>query len=185
MKRKLKKDDIQKIILGCLLFLGVVYGYFDMLLGPLKKRQKTTEASIVALEPEISKAKAAIAAADKVELDAPVAEQTVSQIEALIPEGAPVSWFPVLINDFFKQAGVEKAVTRMLNESTEKGANGFRRIGWGIDIPETHFHAFGAAIADLENREPLVSIKTVTIEALVADPDSQRVMLTVNNIAKE
>ncbi|MEO8350903.1 MAG: hypothetical protein ABI680_04175 [Chthoniobacteraceae bacterium] len=185
MKRKFQKEDIQKIILGALLFLGVVYGYFDLLLGPLKKRQQSTTASIAALEPEISKAKAAIAASEKLEADAPVAEQTVSQIESLIPEGAPVSWFPVLINDFFKQAGVEKSLTRMLNESSEKDVAGFRRIGWGIDIPETRFIAFGAAVADLENREPLVAIKSVSIEALRDDPETQRVMLTVNNIAKE
>lgn len=185
MKRTFKKEDIQKISLGILLGLGVIYGYFDQLLLPLKKRQTATAASIAALDPEISKAKATIARAKAADAGAPKAEAAVAEIEGMIPEGAPVSWFPVLVGDFFKQAGFEKAVTRMLNESSAKGADGFRRLGWSVDLPETQFIRLGAAIADLENEEPLISIENVTIETLRDDPQNQHVLLTVNNIAKE
>ena len=185
MKRKIEKDHIQKIVLGVLLFIGVVFGYFNLLLGPLKSRQKSVSSSISALDPEIKKANATIARAQAVEVNAPQAEQTVAEINAMIPEGAPVSWFPVLIGDFFKQAGFEKSVTRMLNEETDKDIEGYRRIGWGVDIPETQFVGFGSAIAELENDEPLIAIKNITIESIRDNPEFQHVLLTVNNIAKE
>ena len=52
-QNKLKKEEIQKIVLGGLLALGVVYGFFDILYFPLKKREKAKRISIDALEPEI------------------------------------------------------------------------------------------------------------------------------------
>ena len=41
---KLGKEEIQKIVLGVLLFFGLIYSYFDMLLGPPQQTRGTHQA---------------------------------------------------------------------------------------------------------------------------------------------
>jgi len=182
---KLRKEDIQKIALGLLMALGVVYGYFSILLGPLKKQQASAQASLAALDPEIKKANADIQRAGQVQADAPKAANTMAQIDAMIPEGAPVAWFPTLVSDFFKKQGVEKITTRMSNEVAEKELTGYRRINWGVDVPRVDCLRFASSLAELENQEPLVEIQGLTIEVIKEDPEAQHVLLTLNNIVKQ
>jgi hypothetical protein len=181
---KPRKEDIQKIVLGVLMAMGVVYGYFSILLGPLKKQQLYTRASLSALEPEIAKAKADLERAKQTEANAPKAASTMAQIDAMIPEGAPVAWFPTLVADFFKKQGVEKITTRMTTEVAEKEIPGYRRINWGVDVPKVDCLRFASSLADLENQEPLLEVQGVTIETLKDDPEAQHVLLTLNNIVK-
>src|SRR5687768_12597280 len=110
---KLGKDEIQKLALGVLLLIGVIYSYFDLLLGPLSRRQAAARQSIVALGPEITNAKGQIEKTRKMEVNAPAAMLTVRQVDAMIPEGSPVAWFPTLMAEFFKKQGIDKALTRM------------------------------------------------------------------------
>lgn len=182
---KLDKEEIQKIVLGGLLLLGVVYSYFDMLLGPLMKRAELTQTAIVSLGPEIANAKAQIAKTEQLEKDTPKLVMPMRQAEAMIPEGAPVAWFPTRITDFFKKQGIDRATTRMNNETPEKELPGFRRIAWGVDLPKVDFPVFGQAVAALENSEPLLEITAVQIDSSRDDVESQHAFLTVNNLVKQ
>jgi len=182
--KNLNKDHIQKIALGSLMAIGVVYGYFDFLLGPLRAKTRSTAASVTALDPEISKANAQMLRAKAIAKEAPPVEASIATINGMIPEGAPVAWFPVVINDLFKRAGFEKSTTKLTTEAADKELAGYRRITWAIELPKVDCLAFGAAVAELENQEPLVEIQSVAIETLREDPEAQRVLLTVNNIVK-
>lgn len=182
---KLGKDEIQKLVLGGLLLIGLVYGYFNMLLGPLSKRQETARKSIVALEPEIAKAKAQIKRTETVEQGAPAATATVQQVEAMIPEGSPVAWFPTRMAEFFKRQGVDKAATKLNNEFPEKSLPGFRRMAWGVDLPKVEFVPFAAALAQMENDEPLLEITSMQIDASRDEVETQHALITVNNLVKQ
>lgn len=182
---QLGKEEIQKIVLGALLLVGLVYCYFTMLLGPAKKQQEVTRKNITALEPEITKAKGTIAKSQAVEKNAPAARETVAQVSAMIPEGSPVAWFPPRIADFFKGQGIDKAATRLNNEFAEKELPGFRRLSWAIDLPRIDFAPFASAVAQLENDEPLVEVTSLLIETSREDVEAQHALLTVNNIVKQ
>lgn len=182
---KLGKEEIQKLVLGALLLIGAIYGYFSMLLGPLHKQQANTRKSVDALIPEIAAAEAAIKKTAAVEKDEPAARETLSQIDATIPEGSPVAWFPPRIAEFFKSRGVDKAATRLNNEFPEKDLPGFRRMNWTIDVPRIEFGPFAAALAELENEDPLLEISNLLIETSREDVEAQHALLTVNNIVKQ
>lgn len=182
---KLGKEEIQKIVLGVLLGVGVVFGYFEWLLFPLQAREKATQKSVAALDPAISKAKAQIARDANVQAQAPLAQATLAQIDRMIPEGAPVAWFPTRIGDFFKNRGIDKVTTRLNSESAYPALPGYRRISWSVDLPKVEFIAFASAVAELENTELLLWIETVTIETIREEPDAQHVILTLANIVKQ
>jgi hypothetical protein len=182
---KLNKEETQKLVLGGLLLCGLVYAYFDMLLGPLQRRQVAGKKQIEALTPKISAAKAEIARTRQLEAEAPQARATVAQISAMIPAGSPVAWFPPRMSDFFKAYGVERTATRMNNEFPEKDLPGYRRLTWGIDLPRVDFISFAAAVAQLENTEPLVEITSLQLDTSGEDAAAQRALLTVANIVHQ
>jgi hypothetical protein len=182
---KLGKEEVQKLVLGGLLFVGVVYSYFDLLLFPLKKHQEATEKSTVALGPEIQAAQAQIKKTQELERTVPEKTIVLRQVDALIPEGSPVAWFPTKVGDFFRREGIEKATTKINSEGVEKELPGYRRLSWGIDLPKVVFGQFGGAVAALENEEPLLEIRTLQIDASRDDVETQRTTLTVNNLVKQ
>lgn len=182
---KLGKDEIQKIVLGALMLVGIVYVYFSMLLGPLIQRQAAVQKAIVDLDPQIAAAQAQIKKTADLEAAAPKATRTLAQVNAMIPEGSPVAWFPTRVGDFFKKQGMDKAVTRMSGEAADKNLPGFRRISWSVDLPKVDFMAFAAAVAQLENEEPLIEIGTLQIESSREEVDSQHILLTLNNLVKQ
>jgi hypothetical protein len=182
---KFGKEEIQKMVLGGLIAAGVVYGYFDWLLSPLKLRYANTQKSIAALEPEIARARDQIARDIEVQKQAPIAQEILAQIDGMIPEGAPVAWFPTLLSDFFKHHGIEKVSTRLNGEAAVPGISGYRRITWGVELPKVDGMVFPKAMAELENTEPLIAVESVTIETQRDEPDQQRVVLTLNNLVKQ
>jgi len=82
---KLGKEEIQKIVLGILLLFGMVYSYFNLLLGPLVARQDAYAKSIKGLGPLTIAAKAQIDKTNQMEKEAPTVAMTVHQVNAMIP----------------------------------------------------------------------------------------------------
>jgi hypothetical protein len=182
---KLGKEEIQKIVLGILLFFGLIYGYFDLLLGPLLARQEAYEKSIKGLGPATAAANAQITRTKQMEKEAPGVAMVVYQVNAMIPPGSPVAWFPTRMADFFKHRGIDKVTTRLNSESADKRYGGYRKLTWGIDVPRVGFVQFAGAIAALENEEPLIEITSVQIDAGREDVEMQHALVTVNNLVKQ
>jgi hypothetical protein len=181
---KLGKEEIQKIVLGVLLLFGVVYSYFALLLGPLLARQDAYDKSIRGLGPATATAKSQIDKTKQMEKDAPTVAMTVYQVNAMIPPGSPVAWFPTRMADFFKKQGIDKVTTRLNSEATDKEYVGYRKLTWGIDLPRVGFVQFANAVAALENSEPLIEISSMQIDAGREDVEMQHALITVNNLVK-
>ena len=182
---KLGKEEIQKIVLGALLFFGLIYSYFDLLLGPLNKRYDQAKKSIESLGPAIHDAQVQIEKAKKLEVDAANATLAARQVDAMIPEGSPVAWFPTRMTDFFKKQGLDKVSTRMNAEAPDRELPTFRKLAWGVDLPKVEFIPFAAAIAALENEEPLLEISAVQLDASREDVEAQHALITVTNLVKQ
>ncbi len=182
---KLGKDEIQKLTLAGLMAIGVVYCYFTMLLGPLGKKEAAMRKSIADLGPKIEAAQKQIKRTQQLENQAPVSTATLESIDALIPEGAPVAWFPPRMVEFFKRQGIDKASTRLANEYVDKDYAGYRRIAWSVDLPKAEFVSAALAIAGLENEEPLIEVNNIQIDSIKDDPQYQHVLLSVGSIAKQ
>jgi hypothetical protein len=182
---KLGKEETQKLVLGGLLLVGLLYGYFTMLLGPLATQQAKAEKTIKELEPQIAEAKKQIRKTEDIKKEAPAAIGVLDQLKSKLPEGAPVAWFPPRMAEFFKRQGVDKSSTRLINEFPEKDLPGFRKLVWAVDLPKTEFVPLGIAIAALENEEPLLQITNVAVEAVKDDPQNQHTVLTVATFVKQ
>jgi hypothetical protein len=179
---KLNKDQKQKLLLGGMLVIGVVYAYFEFLLGPLRKAENAAAQNAKALEPKIAAAKAQLAKVEQLKMRQPEAKKFMEQVNSMIPEGSPIAWFPPRLVEFLKKRGVDRVTTRMNNETVEKELSGFRRLNWNAEAPKTDFIVFAAAVAALENEEPLVEIQAFEVEAGREDVSVQRATLNLNNL---
>ena len=182
---KLGPDEIRKLFLGGLMSLIVIYGYFEFLLNPLKAKQLATRASIVELQPKIDAAQATLAKLAAAEKGEPAARLILSQVNAMIPEGSPVAWYPPRVADLFKKHGIEKVTTRLTTESGERVLPGFRWSVWGMEFPRVEFVPFGHAIAHFENAEPLIEITNFVLESNREEFEAQHAVLTVGNIVRK
>ena len=181
---KLSKDQIQKIALGGMLFCGVIYSYFDFLLGPLSASRAQAVKDTEALVPKIAAANTQIKKTKTIEAKAPAAQQLIEQVKAMIPEGAPIAWVPTKLTELFKREGVEKASARMAGEHSEKELTGYGKFAWAVEIPRVEFITFAQALSALENGEPLMEVQTLEVEAGRDDAQFQRVSLTLHNIVR-
>lgn len=181
----LGKEEIQKLFLGGLMFAGLIYCYFFMLLGPMQTKREATAKQVTDLRAKVTEAKKQIARTTQLEAAAPAHALTVKQLGALIPDAAPVSWFPTRLADHFKQYGVDKATTRLNSEAQEPELTGFRLTTWGVDFPKAEFGPMAHALADFENDDLLAEISNLQLDSTKDDPASQHVTLTLNHLVKQ
>jgi hypothetical protein len=182
---KFGKEEIQKTILSALLLVGLLYCYFAMLIGPLATGQVRAEKSISEIGPQIVEAKKQIQKTEQVKKQLPAADEVLNQLKAGLPEGAPIAWFPPRMTEFFKKQGIEKSQTRLMNAAVEKELPGFQKLIWSVELPKVEFAELGAAVANLENQEPLLQVTNVTIEAMKEDPQFQHATLIVSTLVEQ
>ncbi len=182
---KLNKDQTQKIILSSLLFIVVLYCYNEYLLSPLQTMQTRSKASDEVLAPKLADAKKQIAKTKLLEVSWPESELIIKQVGELVPDGAPVAWFPPMLADFFKQRGIEKITARVNKDGAAKAMLGFKEIGWSIEIPAAEFVPLAAALSALENEQPLIEIQSFDIEANREIVQYQHFMVNLNSLSRQ
>jgi hypothetical protein len=182
---KLNKDHTQKIILSTLLFVVVLYAYDAFLLGPLETMQTKSKVGDEALAPKLADAKKQIAKTKQLEASWPESELIIKQVDEMVPDGAPVAWFPPLMAEFFKQKGIEKAIARPGREAVGKEMLGFKEIGWSIEIPAAEFVPLAAALSSLENEHPLIEIQSFDIEASREIVQFQHFIVNLNSLSRQ
>jgi len=181
---KLNKDQIQKIVLGGMTFCGVFYSYFAFLLGPLSAAREQAIKDTAELGPKITSARAQISKTTGIEEKAPASLQLIEQVQAMIPQGAPIAWVPTKLTDLFKRERVDKVSARMAGEGAEKELTGFGRYMWSVEVPRVEFTTLGRALSALENEEPLMEIQSLEIDAGRDDAQFQRAAITLQNIVR-
>jgi hypothetical protein len=183
----MKKDQIQKIALGAVGFVFLLYIYFNFFLGPLNRSRDTMIATIKDKQSKLDSSKSEMSKAAKLEQEAKTATTRFAAYKALNPEGAPIAWFPPRMKVFFANEQIDKAVARL------EGSVGFKqpeladwlRYNWVINMAQADYARVGKAIADLENAEPLLSVTKISIHSLQDQPQFQQIDLLASNIIQK
>ena len=180
----MNKEQVKKLFLGGLGLIALLYVYFSFFLGPLNKSRDAVQAKITDLQTKISTSKAVISKAAKLEETAHSATVRYDALRALSPEGAPIAWFPPRMKTFLSTHQIDKGTTRLETNSAckEKELADWSRYLWIIDLPQADFESLGNAIAQLENTNPLLSIKKLRIYATTDDPEMQKAVFTAATI---
>lgn len=179
--KKLSKDQIQKIALSTLGFIGLIYCYFNFFLWPLNKSRETMTLTIADLQAKTASSKTEMKKTANLEAEAKDATGRYEALKRTTSDGAPIAWFPPKMRTFFGQQGIEKSAARLESSGDFKQAelSDWVKDTWAIELPQSDYAALGTAIAKLESTEPLLAIQRVTIHAVPEDPQYQQVSLAV------
>ena len=186
MNGKFSKDQIQKMFLSGLLMVGLIYCYFTFLIDPLAKTDKLHEASIAGLEEQLGKAQSEIKRSKAMQEQAKSAAETLAQVNDMIPEGAPIAWFPPRIHAFFDRHNLKGVTVRpgSMDGAPDPTLHNFRNAEWTIDVPQAGASPLGIALAGLENEEKLLEITHLQIMSLADSPEKQHVSMNVTTLLK-
>jgi hypothetical protein len=184
MASNLNKDQVQKIVLSVLGFIGLIYCYFTFFLGPLDKSRTTMTQTINETQAKTASSKTELKKTANLEIQAKEATARYKALKATTQEGAPIAWFPPKMRNFFDSHGIDKASVKLGTSSTfkEPELSDWRKDVWAIDLPAADYEALGKAIADLENSEPLLAVQKISIHATPENPQFQQADLTVQTI---
>lgn len=184
---KLTKDQIQKLGLIVLGFVGLLYVYFSFFLGPLNKSRTLMEGRIVDLQKKVASSKGEMNKASNLDRQASNATAHFTALKAMSPEGAPIAWFPPRIKAFFANQKIDKAAARLDGNTDFKQPEllAWTKYTWLIDLPQADFATLGKAIAELENTEPLLTIVKLSIRAVPDDAQFQQVSLGAETIIRK
>jgi len=176
---KLNKDQIQKIVLSVIGFIGLIYCYFNFFLGPLNKSRASMMVTIADLQAKTASSKAEMKKTANLEIQAKEATGRYETLKATTAEGAPIAWFPPKMRAFFSDQGINKVTARLDSSADfkQKELADWIKNTWAIDLPQSEYGDLGNAIAELENSEPLLTIQHVVIHAVPDDPQYQQVSL--------
>jgi hypothetical protein len=184
---KLSKDEIKKLALSTMGFIFLLYVYFTFFLGPLQKSRDTALAQINEIQKKIDGSKGEMAKASHLEKQAKESTARFAAFKALIPDGAPIAWFPPRMKTFFANQQIDKALARLESNTTFKQPelSGWTKYNWLIDLPQADYDALGKAIADLENAEPLLSITKLSMHVVPTAPQFQQVGIAATTVIEK
>ncbi|MDQ3197718.1 MAG: hypothetical protein ABIR38_02040 [Chthoniobacterales bacterium] len=178
---KFNKDQIQKIALSVLGFIGLIYCYFSFFLGPLNKSRESAAAQIADVHAKTASSKTEMKKTANLEMQAKEATGRYEALKATTADGAPIAWFPPKMRTFFGEQGIDKVTARLeaSGEFKQPELADWIKDSWAIELPQSEYGALGKAIAELENREPLLAIQRLVIHAVPEEPQYQQVSLSV------
>jgi len=187
MKINLSSDQIKKLVLSAMGFVFLLYVYFTFFLGPLQKSRDSTLTAIDEMQKKIDGSKGEMAKAGNLERQAKDATARFAALKALIPDGAPIAWFPPRVKTFFATDHIDKASARLESNTAFKQAelSSWSKYNWLIELPQADFVALGKSIADLENAEPLLSITKLNIHVLPAESQFQQVGIAATSVIEK
>src|SRR5260370_40928953 len=92
----------------------------------------------------------------------------VDALKAFSPEGAAIAWFPPRMKTFFASQGIDRTVARVESNTnfTQSELAAWTKYNWLIEIPKADFTVLGKALAELENRQRLLSITKLMIHVV-------------------
>src|SRR5262249_37688935 len=149
------------------------------LLNPLRASEAAAVVESEGLVKKIAEADTKMKGFNTLKSQASESGELVAQVNAFIPSGAPIAWFPPRIRAFFDRQGLKGSVVRL--RTTERPevelSKAFTSGNWIIDIPQTGFFPFGIALAGLENEEYLLEVTDLKIIAKADNPENQSVII--------
>ncbi len=184
---KLSSDQIKKLVLSAMGFVVLLYVYFTFFLGPLQKSRDTTFTQIDEIQKKIDGSKGEMSKAANLERQAKDATARFAALKGLIPDGAPIAWFPPRMKTFFASDQIDKASARLESSTSFKQTELSRwsKYNWIIELPQADFVALGKSIADLENAEPLLCITKLNIHVLPTESQFQQVGIAATTVIEK
>ncbi|MGF1657161.1 MAG: hypothetical protein ACFCU3_09305 [Verrucomicrobiales bacterium] len=177
------------MLCGLGLLIGVIV-FWQFLIGPAQATITQSERDQTRLKGDIDKFQSQLRRNQNLQNEANKIRERYKELFDALPQGEPVAWFPPRIEGFFLRQGLQTIARPAVAAGGGRGAatdefgSSFRALRWDVDFVKASYMRLGMAVASLENVDPLVSVKGVTVEFNPEDPEHQRITLTLQSLVR-
>jgi len=166
---KISKDKRDKVILACILFLGLGGLLYTFVLGYQKDQLASLHKQSLVLRDRASKADALIRSAPLIEANLKDNQKLLdTRLESMAPQGQYYYWFLKLMDQFREEERLNPAFIIDITPQPEFIEAGllpsfpYRAASFGLRV-NGHFQDIGRFIADLENNFPYFRVQSVRL----------------------
>ena len=163
---KLSKDKRDKVILFCLIFVGLAGILYTFVLGAQKDQLSSLNKQLITGRDKLSKAERLNRSAPSIEANLKANQKLVEErLESMAPQGQYYYWFLKLIDQFREEEKLSPAFVIDITqpEFIEAGLLPnfpYKAASFGVRL-NGRFHDVGRFIADLENKHPYFRVQTL------------------------
>ena len=163
------KEERQRLMLGGVLVVGVLYGYFGLLLSPIQlgitHAERTVEErnqQIASTSVELRTLREEIARSDR-----PILDTAADELLATVPKSHLAST-PAVLSRILEQQSLAKRSARASMLAPFIGREDLICAGWEVNLEEAGPLQIGQATAALENEFSLSQMSEVSLETNTA-----------------
>jgi len=163
---KLSKDKRDKVILFCLIFVGLAGVLYTFVLGAQKDQLASVNKQLVTGRDKLSKADRLNRSAPSIEANLKMNQKLIEErLESMAPQGQYYYWFFKLIDQFREDEKLSPAFVIDITqpEFIEAGLLPnfpYKAASFGVRL-NGRFHDVGRFIADLENHYPYFRVQSL------------------------
>jgi Tfp pilus assembly protein PilO len=169
---KLSKEKRDKLILICLLFIGVVGVLYTFVLGAQKDKLSNYTTQLTSVQTKISKANSLIKSGPGIEQNLAENRKLLEEMQKdMAPQGQYYYWFLKLLEDFRTKEGLDPNFLADLQQPTPTESGilpkfPYNSLTFGVRT-SGRYHEIGKFLANFENNYPFMRIERVRLQ-----PDS-------------
>jgi hypothetical protein len=166
---KISKDKRDKVVLACIMFLGLAGLLYTFVLGYQKDQLAMLHKQSLILRDRVSKADTLIRSAPIIEANLKDNQKLLdTRLESMAPQGQYYYWFLKLIDQFREEEKLNPAFIIDITPQPEFIEAGllpnfpYRAASFGLRV-NGHYQDIGRFIADLENNFPYFRVQSVRL----------------------
>jgi len=163
---KLSKEKRDRLVLTCIVIIGVLGALYTFVLGAQKDQLATLETQISGIQGKLSKAETMVRNAETIEASL-AQNKTVIETsqENMAPQGQYYYWFLKLIDQFRKDEKLDTGFIMDITQPEFVDAGllpkfPYKAASFGLRL-NGHFYEVGKFVADLENRFPYFRVQNM------------------------
>jgi hypothetical protein len=163
------KEERQRLMLGALLLIGVLYGYFGLLLSPIELGITHADRAITERNQQIASNGVELRALREeiARLDRPILDTTANELIATAPE-SHLATTPSTLSRIFDQHRLPKPDARAAMLLPFAGREDLQRAVWELKLRQADALQAGEVIASLENEFVLGEMREIALETNTA-----------------
>lgn len=155
-------------------------------MSPLSSKEEADAKASVELQTKVEEARKQIKIGKNNMETASASVATMKSIDNMIPKDAAIAWFPPLVGQFFAKRGIPKVELQL--RSTDpvqgEGLEQFKYFSWDVKFPPASFVDVAAALSELENEMPLLSVRSFKVDGLANSATEQQVTCEFRTLLK-
>lgn len=172
----------------CLVLAGA-WLVFQLVIAPSHERERQIRTETAKVRQQIADGRNTLMEIRSLEIQTNIARNQLQRLDSEYPSSPAVVWIPERVQQHFGRSGFAELKTTVKNALNEPQLPGYERVSWSIEIPMQNVtRQMGGlllAVADFEEKERIVRVADIAIEADAREPGSHAAVVHFSTLLRK